>query len=76
MSAKIEVYHKDRELEFFLVKNKLKNYVDSWGKCLGKMSCETMAKNIATYINTIYGNRQMSIEVSEDGENSAIIEIG
>lgn len=74
VSAKIEVSHNDRELEFFIVQSNLKDFVKTWGYQLGSMSCEDMAIKIAMFILYSYGDRKVSVEVSEDGENSAIVE--
>lgn len=73
-SAKIEVFHEERELEFFIVQEDLKsNFSD--GNMDGK-SCETMCMMILAYLGTKYGrNRKYEVEVSEDGENSAIVEV-
>jgi hypothetical protein len=72
-TAKIEVHHADRELEFFIVQRKLKKKFND-GNVSG-MSCETIAKEILEYLQKRYGTkRSYCIEVSEDGENSAIVE--
>ncbi len=73
-SAKIQVKHDDRELEFFLVQRELKNVFGD-GKWNHK-SCEMIGCEIAEYIIIKYGGgRSVEVEVSEDGENSAIVEI-
>lgn len=71
-SAQISVNHDDRELEFFIVQNYLKSvYADNL--CVG--SCEMVAKQIIESLKFMYGeNRSYKVEVSEDGENSAIVE--
>jgi len=71
-SAKIEVTHDDRELEFFLVQRKLKSTFGD-GQ-MNFMSCEMIAKEILSFLQNTYGFRDMEIEVSEDGENSAVVE--
>jgi len=70
--AKIEVSHDDRELEFFLVQRKLKERFKD-GEMNG-WSCEMIAKEVLTFLQNAYGFRDMEIEVSEDGENSAVVE--
>lgn len=72
--ARISVYGDDRELEFFLVKGFINGKLAEWeGKFLGKMSCEMMAEAIAKQITLQYGLRTLEVEVSEDGENGALV---
>lgn len=73
-SAKIEVFDDDRELEFFIVQRKLKKKFGDGGQ--RNRSCEMIAKEIAYFIQKNYGkHRPIEVEVSEDGENSAVVEI-
>lgn len=71
-SAKIQVEHDNRELEFFIVQRKLKSRFSDGS--MNSMSCEMIASQIGFFIKDLYGERNMEIEVSEDGENSAIVE--
>lgn len=78
VSATIEVFDEDRELEFVLVKRYLEREVrhavnyEVWPQ---SASCEMMATSIARMIRERYGsNRFVQVEVSEDGENGAIVE--
>jgi len=71
IAAKIYVTHSNRELEFFMVKHK----IDLFCKKIKLESCESIAAQIAEYLIKNYGSRQMSIEVSEDGENCGGVEI-
>lgn len=70
-SALIEVFHDNRELEFFIVQKKLKaKYPD--GTFVG--SCEMVCKDVIQFLQSYYGNNRFyEIEVSEDGENSAVV---
>lgn len=75
VTATIEVRHNDRELEFIMVKNALKQHVEdvkeTWP---GAISCESMAEDIIRFIQTIYGqNRWVSVKISEDDENGALV---
>lgn len=72
-SAKIEVRHDNRELEFFIVQRALKRQFGD-GQ-MNNMSCEMIAKKIVEFIWLEYGERAVSVEVSEDGENSAVVEV-
>ena len=74
VTARIEVFHDDRELEFFLVKKEIGKFIDGYTfankQNLG--SCEMMAQSFVRQIRSLYGlNREICVEVSEDGENSA-----
>jgi len=72
-NVKIEVFHDDRDLEFIQVKRQidkwLSNEID-----LNSKSCEMMAELLFTQISIKWPNRDVTIEVSEDGENGAIVE--
>jgi len=80
IKSKIEVFDEDRELEFIIVKRSIDWFVNEkkenkqyW--FLDNMSCEQIAKLIYEFLQDRYGtNRKITIEVSEDNENSAIIE--
>lgn len=76
-SALIEVFHDDRELEFFLVKRLIETKIvafTSWSTTdLG--SCEMQAEKILNGLLAAYGHdRFISVKVSEDGENSGWVE--
>lgn len=71
--ARILVGHDDRELEFILVKRYLTKIIESWGRELGSFSCEMMASTLANSILAHYGLRDLEVEVSEDGENGAVV---
>lgn len=84
----IEVFHNDRDIEFILFKRELEGLYDKnegvglYSKetetgtylKLNHQSCEMMAEALYLYINKTYPNRDVTIEVSEDGENGAIIQ--
>lgn len=71
----LSVVHEDRDLEFFIIKDRVDYWLHrNFDKCdLGPMSCETMGEQIGTYLDSLYPNRLVSVEVAEDGINSAII---
>lgn len=70
----IAVKHNERELEFFMVKSKLDKFIrDNWWGLYFDDSCETIAEEIIGYIRKEYGERPISVEVTEDGENGAIL---
>ena len=72
----IDVYHDDRELEFIQFKRWLENlYASSSGVLeLNNKSCEMIADDLYTQIASKYPNRDVHIEVSEDGENGCYVE--
>lgn len=74
VEVKIGVTHLDRELEFFLVKWALQDFIKS-GK-MNHKSCEMIATDILeSHLIPSYGdNRYYEIVVSEDGESDGIIE--
>ena len=77
--SKIQVFHEDRELEFIMVKRLIQRYLNERGDhsgCyyLGNKSCEQIAVEIYDLLKDRFGERKISVEVSEDNENSAIIE--
>lgn len=74
IEVKISVTHLDRELEFFLVKWALTNFIKS-GK-MNHKSCEMIATDILNdHLIPNYGrDRYYEIVVSEDGESDGIVE--
>lgn len=70
-----QVFHDDREIEFFILKNQLRNYVRKHyeDKIVG--SCEQIANQIKQYFEdkyvTLIRPRQVSVIVSEDDESGA-----
>ena len=76
-NCKKRVNHDNRDEEFILLRRKVKQYInrkfpvfESGCECydFGSMSCEMIAKNILKQFDFD------SVEVSEDGENYAIVE--
>lgn len=74
VEVKISVDHLDRELEFFLVKWALNEYIK--GGNMNHKSCEMIATEILeNHLIPFYGkDRSYEIVVSEDGESDGIIE--
>jgi hypothetical protein len=73
VEVKISVTHLDRELEFFLVKWALQDFIKS-GK-MNHKSCEMIATDILKeHLLPKYGERYYEIVVSEDGESDGIVE--
>ena len=70
----LEVFHNDRELEFIQVKRWLENLYSTNTLQLDYKSCEMIADDLYLQIAQKYPNRNVWIEVSEDGENGCYIE--
>ena len=74
VTCEIEVYHNDRELEFFTILHKLETFISKNIKDLPlTTSCEEYASFIFSFLREEYGDRQMSVEVSEDMKSSSIV---
>lgn len=74
VEVKIEVFDLDRELEFFLVKWALNDFIKSGDQ--NNRSCEMIATNILdNHLKPKYGDhRKYEVVVSEDGESDGIVE--
>jgi len=73
VEVKISVTHLDRELEFFLVKWALQDYLVA--SQMNHKSCEMIATDILReHLLPRYGERYYEIIVSEDGESDGIVE--
>lgn len=70
----IEVAHNDRDIEFIQFKRWLESLYTTEGPLeLNSKSCEMMSDDLYTQIAVKYPNRDVIIEVSEDGENGCKI---
>jgi len=68
----IQVFHADRDIEFIQFKRWIENlYKDSLQ--LDHKSCEMISDELYQVIATRYPDRDIEIEVSEDGENGCNI---
>lgn len=72
----IEVFHDDRDIEFIMFKKELEDLYGNGTLQLDYKSCEMMAVDLEQYLLTQYPNRAYNINVSEDGENGAVIYSG
>ena len=69
----IGVEHSDRAIEFIQFKRWLENLYNQGTLQLDYKSCEMMAEDLYAQISAKYPGREVWIEVSEDGENGALI---
>ncbi len=69
----IGVTHNDRDIEFIQFKRWLQNLYADATLSLDFKSCEMMSDDLYNIIALKYPNREIWIEVSEDGENGSFI---
>ena len=69
----IDVVHNDRDIEFIQFKRWLENLYKEGTLRLDYRSCEMMADDLYQQIAARYPDRAVWIEVSEDGENGALV---
>lgn len=63
------VTHNERQIEFFEAKHRVDDFIrDNFAKRQFELSCEAIAEHLLIYF------RAQSVEVSEDGENGAVVE--
>ena len=72
----ITVTHNDRDIEFIQFKRWLEKLYAEKTLELDYKSCEMMSDDLFDKISEKYPGRDVKIEVSEDGENGALIEYG
>ena len=72
----IMVTHNDRDIEFIQFKRWLEKLYAEKTLELDYKSCEMMSDDLFDKISEKYPGRDVKIEVSEDGENGALIEYG
>ena len=71
----ISVQHNDRDIEFIQFKRWLESLYNGQGAVLELdwKSCEMMSDDLHAQIQARYPDREIWIEVSEDGENGSFI---
>jgi len=71
----INVQHDDRDIEFIQFKRWLESLYNGQGSVLSLdyKSCEMMSEDLYQQISQKYPDREIWIEVSEDGENGSFI---
>jgi len=69
----ISVMHNDRDIEFIQFKRWLENLYGGGTISLDYKSCEMMSDELFEVIKARYPDREIWIEVSEDGENGSFI---
>ena len=69
----IEVFHDDRDIEFIQFKRWLEKLYNTGTLQLNYKSCEMISEDLHAEITARYPNREIWIEISEDGENGSFI---
>ena len=69
----INVTHNDRDIEFIQFKRWLEKLYNESTLTLDYKSCEMMSDELHAQIIAKYPNREVWIEISEDGENGSFI---
>jgi hypothetical protein len=69
----IDVFHNDRDIEFIQFKRWLENLYRDSTLQLDFKSCEMISDDLYLQIANRYPGRSVWIEVSEDGENGALV---
>lgn len=80
----VEQFHDDRDVEFIRFKRQLQDWckaleAPTWSPTVADTdencgSCEMMARRLWGIIALEYPDRRLKVEVSEDGENGAVLE--
>jgi hypothetical protein len=70
----LQVFHNERDVEFHQLLNWILSLYSSGGLEFDGKSCETISDDLAAQIQTKYPNRELRIDVSEDGECGSYIE--
>ena len=74
----IEVFHEDRELEFYMVKDYIDSFIPAMKQLCQNKSCENIARYVANQVIKTYCNdiqREIIVSVSEDDRNKATLKI-
>ena len=69
----IDVWHNDRDIEFIQFKRWLENLYRDSTLSLDYKSCEMISDDLYDQISARYPERNIIIDVSEDGENGCVI---
>lgn len=70
--VRVSVKHNDREIEFILFKRELEALYNGIYD-IDYKSCEMLAEELIEYVNKNYPGRVVEVNVSEDGENGAVL---
>lgn len=68
----LEVYGDNRDVEFIMFKREVEDIINNMFTNLKEKSCEMISNYLHGEIFKLYPDRDMLIEVSEDGENGSM----
>jgi len=72
----VEVAHNDRDLEFLTELLYMESLYERGVLVFNHKSCEMLAEELLLILSKRYeGKRDLSVEVSEDGENGCLLEL-
>lgn len=73
--VELEVIHNNRDVEFIQFKRWCESLYNKTNQILqlDNKSCEMLAEELIDKINTLYQDRKIKVEISEDNENGAIL---
>lgn len=71
--VEMEVFHDNRDVEFILLKRELESLYDNNTLQLDYKSCEMLARDLLHEVAERYPDRDLTVKVSEDGENGATL---
>lgn len=77
VESTIQVFHEDRELEFYIVKDFIETLIPKIKNGQISKSCENIASFILDELYSKYSvdqSREITVSVSEDGQNKATVE--
>jgi hypothetical protein len=69
----IEQFHDDRDIEYISFQRRIDSFLQI-NKKLYNSSCEMLAKKIKEYVERIHPDRDVKVEVNEDGYYGAVVE--
>lgn len=77
IESTIEVFHNDRELEFYVVQDSIDRFLKNI-RFTESTSCEQIAEKVMNFLIDTYCNdkvyRDISVSVGEDGQNYCTVE--
>ena len=73
--VRVKVTHNDRDIEFIQFKRWLESLYSDGVLELNHKSCEMIAEDVIDAVISRYAGREVEVEVSEDGENGAILKL-
>ena len=74
-----KVFHNDRDIEFYILRNSIKKYLNKYMKqdgiaMFGGRSCEMLAEEMLRWLYNEYGSRGWMVTVSENPQQGASVD--